>query len=169
VSRSDRRSKRKRPAGTTTAPRRIDTGHTAAPQNPWVELGKKFLEVCQAVLTAGLDWKVLVSATWAVTGGFAFWVHSVKPEDRAKVTPIAMAEAIGKILDDAIVTISGYVLLAIVLVVGLFAFFMQNRRIQQQGKELAKLRSIHDPHRASAGDRERLLQYAKSDPSTPVE
>lgn len=125
------------------------------------EVVRKIGAAVLALIRGMLDRWVVISAIWALAGGYIGYVALLPPEVRIQASPGALAAGFGAIIQANLFALSGWGVLIIYAPISVLVIYIQHRRIKRQGTTLARFRDQADPGRLSAGDREGLLAYSK--------
>jgi hypothetical protein len=111
------------------------------------------------LLLAALESKNVIAALAAFTVSFLGWVFLLPPAERIKANPGQVAHGLAELLGHGLLIFGGWTLSALLLAIGVPMFYLQHRRIRQQGATNVKLRQSQDSARLSAADKEALSRY----------
>jgi|SRR5580700_771950 hypothetical protein len=116
--------------------------------------------VVRQVVRAATDRWVTLAALAAVAVLGSVFLIRCPADELAHLGLGGLLVAIADLAVTSWICVGGWILSALVMFVAFVLLRMQHRRIQSQGSQLVRLRSLIDPDRLPAGDQEALRSYS---------
>ena len=106
-----------------------------------------------------LESRNILAALVAFTVCFVTWVALLPADQRINANPAAIAEGLAHLLGHGLFAFGGWLTSLLLLSIGVPMFYLQHKRIQNQGALNIKLREDQQPGRLSASNPDALHNY----------